>query len=88
MPARRISRIVLASCFVSLAIPAIHPWLAICAKGEALCHQRAFADCAKSEQGFQTMLVAAKALARTALDLFDDPELVKAAHAEYRAARG
>jgi len=73
---------------VSLAIPAIHPWLAICGKGEALCHQRAFADCAKSEQGFQTMLIAAKALARTALDLFDDPELVKAAHAEYRAARG
>jgi amidohydrolase len=72
---------------VSLAIPAIHPWLAICSEGEALCHQRAFADCAKSEIGFKTMLVAAKALARTALDLFEDPELVKAAHAEYKAAR-
>ncbi|HEX6766585.1 MAG TPA: M20 family metallopeptidase [Polyangiaceae bacterium] len=72
---------------VSLSVPAIHPWLAICKEGEALCHQRAFADCAKSESGFRTMLVAAKALARTALDLFEDPELVKKAHAEYRAAR-
>jgi amidohydrolase len=72
---------------VSLALPAIHPWLAICAEGEALCHQRAFADCAKSESGFRTMLVAAKALARTALDLFEDPELVRAARAEYQAAR-
>jgi amidohydrolase len=72
---------------VSLALPAIHPWLAICSEGEALCHQRAFADCAKSESGFRTILVAAKALARTALDLFEDPELVRAAQAEYRSAR-
>lgn len=72
---------------VSLSVPAIHPWLAICAEGEALCHQRAFADCAKSEKGLATMLVAAKALARTALDLCEDPELARAARAEYVAAR-
>ena len=72
---------------VSLAVPSIHPWLAICGEGETLCHQRAFAECAKSERGFRTMLDAAKALARTALDLFDNPELVRAAHAEYQAAR-
>lgn len=71
---------------VSLAVPAIHPWLAICGEGEALCHQRAFAECARSERGLRTMLDAAKALARTALDLFENPELVRAAHAEYRAA--
>jgi amidohydrolase len=72
---------------VSLAVPAIHPWLAICGEGESLCHQRAFADHAKSDRGFRTMLDAAKALARTALDLFEDPELVRAAHAEYKARR-
>jgi amidohydrolase len=72
---------------VSLAVPAIHPWLAICGEGESLCHQRGFADHAKSDRGFRTMLDAAKALARTALDLFEDPELVRAAHAEYKARR-
>jgi amidohydrolase len=71
---------------VSLAVPAIHPWLAICGEGEALCHQRAFAECARSERGLRTMLDAAKALARTALDLFENPELVRAAHAEYRTS--
>ena len=72
---------------VSLAIPAIHPWLGICNEGETLCHQHAFAACAASPRGFDTMLIAAKAMARTALDLFDAPALIEAAHAEHRAAR-
>jgi amidohydrolase len=71
---------------VSAALPAIHPWLAICDEGETLCHEREFAVCAQSGRGFQTMLVAAKAMARTALDLFDNPELVAQARAEYRQA--
>lgn len=72
---------------VSLAIPAIHPWLAICEEGETLCHQHAFADCANSERGYGTMLVAAKALARTAADLLENPALVEAARTEYRTRR-
>jgi hypothetical protein len=38
---------------VDLSIPAIHPGWRFAARGEA-CHQRAFADCAKSEVGFKT----------------------------------
>ncbi len=72
---------------VSLALPAIHPWLAICDEGETLCHERAFAACAKSPRGFETMLVAAKAMAHTAADLLEDPGLVEQARAEHRAAR-
>jgi amidohydrolase len=72
---------------VSLAMPAIHPWLAICDEGETLCHQHAFAACANSERGYGTMLVAAKALARTAVDLLESPELVRAAQSEYRKRR-
>ena len=72
---------------VSLAMPAIHPWLAICEEGETLCHQHAFAECANSERGYGTMLVAAKALARTAADLIENPALVEAARSEYRTRR-
>ncbi len=36
---------------VSHAIPSIHPWLAICDKGETTCHQHAFAACAGASAG-------------------------------------
>jgi hypothetical protein len=68
-------------------MPAIHPWLAICEEGETLCHQHAFAACANSERGYATMLVAAKALARTAADLLESPALVEAARTEYQKRR-
>jgi metal-dependent amidase/aminoacylase/carboxypeptidase family protein len=60
---------------VSQHVPAIHPWLAICDEGETNCHQRAFAACAASERGLETMLVAAKSLARTAADVLEDAGL-------------
>ncbi len=72
---------------VSLAVPAIHPWLAICDEGHALCHERAFAACADSARGYETMLVAAKAMARTAADLLESPGLLEAARIEHEAAR-
>jgi metal-dependent amidase/aminoacylase/carboxypeptidase family protein len=72
---------------VSLALPAIHPWLAICNEGETLCHQREFEVRAASPRGFETMLVAAKAMAHTAVDLFETPGLVEQARAEHQAAR-
>jgi amidohydrolase len=72
---------------VSHAVPAIHPYLAICDQGHALCHQHAFADCAKSERGFAAALVAAKAMARTAADVLEDADLRRSMRAEF-AARG
>ncbi|HEV8550341.1 MAG TPA: peptidase dimerization domain-containing protein, partial [Polyangiaceae bacterium] len=72
---------------VSFALPAIHPWLAICDEGETLCHEREFEVCAASPRGYETMLVAAKALAHTAADLFDNPGLVEQARAEHQKAR-
>jgi len=71
---------------LSQAIPSIHPYLAICDEGETLCHQHAFAACAASERGFQTMLTAAKAMARTTLDLLEDPQLLDGVKAEFAQA--
>jgi amidohydrolase len=73
---------------VSHAVPAIHPYLAICDVGEAMCHQDAFVDCANSPRGYQAMLHAAKALALTAYDLLTQPELLAAAKAEWAQGRG
>ena len=72
---------------VSQAVPAIHPWLGICDPGETLCHEHAFAACACSPRGFESMLIAAKALAETAVDLIEDPGLIERARSEHRAAR-
>jgi amidohydrolase len=68
---------------VSQYMPSIHPYLAICDAGQTLCHERLFAVCAASERGLDTMLVAAKALARTACDLLEDPELLAQAKQEF-----
>jgi amidohydrolase len=73
---------------VSHAVPAIHPYLAICDIGEAMCHQDAFAECADRPRGYQTMLNAAKAMALTAYDLLTQPELLAAAKAEWARGRG
>jgi metal-dependent amidase/aminoacylase/carboxypeptidase family protein len=71
---------------VSQAVPAIHPWLQICETGKTTCHQREFAACAVSEQGLATMLVAAKAMARTTADLLEDASLLDAVRAEFRVS--
>jgi amidohydrolase len=68
---------------LSQSVPSIHPYLAICDEGETLCHQHAFAACAASERGFDTMLTAAKAMARTAVDLLEDAALLDAVKAEF-----
>ncbi|HTV20024.1 MAG TPA: M20 family metallopeptidase, partial [Polyangiaceae bacterium] len=70
---------------VSHAVPSIHPYLAICDRGHALCHQHAFAACAKSARGHDAALLAAKAMARTTLDLLEQPELVAAVRREFEA---
>jgi amidohydrolase len=68
---------------VSHAVPAIHPWLAICDMGESLCHEHRFAECAGSERGFSTALDAARALAKTALEVLSDSELRGKVRAEF-----
>lgn len=71
---------------VSHAVPSIHPYLAICDEGEALCHQHAFAACARSERGLETARVAAKAMARAAVDLLEDPALLRSVEAEFASS--
>ncbi len=72
---------------VSHVVPAIHPWLAIVDRGEALCHERRFAEAAGSATGIGTALMAAKAMARTAVDYLADGDLRAAVSAEW-SARG
>ena len=70
---------------VSHVVPAIHPWLAIVDEGEALCHEHRFAEAAGSDRGGSTRpLVAAKAMARTAIEFLADAELRAAVSAEWR----
>jgi amidohydrolase len=60
---------------VSHVVPSIHPWLAIVDKGASLCHEHSFAAAAGSARGEESALVAAKAMARTAIDLLGDAKL-------------
>jgi amidohydrolase len=70
---------------VSHHVPSIHPYMAICDEGESICHEHRFAECAASERGIETMLLAAKAMARTAADLIENPALLADAKREFRA---
>jgi len=60
---------------VSHAVPAMHPWIAICDEGYATCHQHAFAKCAAGERGLDAMLAAAKAMARAGAEFLTSPSL-------------
>ncbi len=73
---------------VSHAVPSIHPWMAICDKGETLCHQHAFARAACGSRGLGTMLDAARAMARTGAEFLIDAELRDAVHGAFVARRG
>jgi len=72
---------------VSHVVPSIHPYLAIVDENVALCHQHAFAHAAASDRGFTTALEAAKAMARTAVELLVDDELRAHVRAEWTSAR-
>lgn len=73
---------------VSQIVPSIHPYLAICAPGETLCHQHAFAAYAASDQGHQTLLLAATCLAQTAWRVLAEPELRAQAWAAFQGCSG
>jgi amidohydrolase len=69
---------------VSHVVPSIHPYLAIVGENEALCHEHPFEKAAGSERGTMTALVAAKALARTAIEVLTNAELREAALREWK----
>jgi amidohydrolase len=71
---------------VSHVVPAIHPWLAIVDEGAALCHEHRFAVAAAADRGAQAAIVAAKALARTAVEVLVDADLRAAVSAEWRGS--
>jgi amidohydrolase len=72
---------------VSHVVPSIHPYLAIVDENEALCHQHRFAHAAASDRGLRTASDAAKALARTAVEVLTDENLRRSVQEEWRASR-
>lgn len=63
---------------VSTLLPSIHPYLAIAPQGTPT-HSVDFARCAARPEALETMVVAAKALALTAVDVLSSPDLVRRA---------
>jgi amidohydrolase len=68
---------------VSQAVPTIQPMLQISPR-EVTCHMAAFAEAAISEAGHRGMLLAAKAMAMTAVDLLADAASLARVTAEFR----
>ena len=64
-----------------------HPWLAIVDEGAAFCHEHRFAEAAGTEGAASTAVLAAKVLARTAVEFLADAELRAAVSAEWESAR-
>ena len=70
---------------VSHVVPSIHPYLAIVGEGEAMCHEHRFAAAAASDAGTEAALAAAKAMAKTAIELLGSQALREAVRAEWSA---
>ena len=69
---------------VSLKIPTIHPYISI--GGEHLVgHTPAFADACHAESGYAGMLLAAKSMALTGLDVLENPALCARIHDAFAA---
>jgi len=73
---------------VSHVVPSIHPWLAIVSEGAASCHERPFEEAAGSDHAGRTAVLAAKALARTAVEFLTDPALRASVTAEWQRRPG
>ena len=70
---------------VSHVVPSIHPYLAIVGEGEALCHEHRFVAASASDEGTHTALLAARAMAKTAIELLRSPALRDAVRAEWQS---
>ncbi|MBI2902660.1 MAG: M20 family metallopeptidase [Candidatus Methylomirabilis oxyfera] len=68
---------------VSQVVPTIQPTLALTDRPEVVCHTAAFAEAAGGPAGDRTLLLAAKMLAMTALDLFADPARLRQVQEEF-----
>jgi amidohydrolase len=68
---------------VSQVVPTIQPMLQISSR-EVTCHMAAFAEAAISEAGHRGMLLSAKAMAMTAVDLLADAAALGRVAAEFR----
>ena len=68
---------------VSQAVPTIQPMIQISPR-EVTCHMAAFAEAAISDAGHRGMLLAAKAMAMTAADLWLEPGALERVTAEFR----
>jgi len=71
---------------ISTLIPSIHPFLSVSAE-RVPWHSREFAAAARTPRALETMHVAAKALAFTAIDLLGRPALLTQAKAAFTPAR-
>jgi amidohydrolase len=69
---------------VSQAVPSIHAYIQICGD-EVAGHSREFAEASASKRGEEVILIAAKAMAMTAIDLFTDPDLMNRAKEEFKS---
>ena len=71
---------------VTSIVPGIHPFLSI-TDGPVAGHSIEFAAAAATPQAQETMRVAAKALAMTAIDALTDPSLIKRAKEAFHGHR-
>ena len=68
---------------VSQVVPTIQPTIALTGRPEVVCHTVAFAEAAGGPAGDRALLLAAKALAMTAVDLFADPASLRQIRKEF-----
>jgi amidohydrolase len=68
---------------VSHVVPSIHPMLGIVDQGTTTIHQRDFATAAASDRGIDTAVLAAKAMARTLVELTEDGVLMERVRSEF-----
>ncbi len=71
---------------VSQVVPTIQPTIALTERPEVVCHTAAFAEAAGGPAGDRALLLAAKTLALTALDLLDDPACLQQVQEEFLRA--
>lgn len=69
---------------VSQAVPAIHPYIAICPK-EVVAHSPQFAEAAISDRADRALITAAKALAMTAVDLLSNAAVMSRVQQEFKS---
>ncbi|MCI0408379.1 MAG: M20 family metallopeptidase [Acidobacteria bacterium] len=69
---------------VSQVVPTIQPTIALTERPDVVCHTAAFAEAAGGSAGDRVLLLAAKTLAMTALDLFADPACLRRVQEEFR----